>query len=278
MNTPEPLNVSNQSRLCQRANGFTLIELIAVILLLSVTLVGSASFIRWGVLTFVDGADRQRLLEESRFIVERLSRELRGAVPASVRVNASGSCIEFVPIVGSGSYLALPTQSPDTEVTVVADNRYTYSAGDDLVIQATSPQDIYASSNNTRIDTSGYSVTGTGLAQATITIALTQFDGAYQANPARPNRYYMVNDQVSFCVINDGTLRRFQYSTVYASQPTVATLNNGVLMAERITNIAGGNFSFANSEQTAISLYLSFQRDDSEAMDFYHLIGLRNAR
>lgn len=258
--------------------GFTLIELIAVILLLSVTLVGSASFIRWGALTFADGAERQRLLEESRFVVERLSREIRAAVPASVRLNSNGSCVEFVPILGVGSYLSLPTQSPDTTVTVVADSSYTYATGDDLILQATQAQDIYASSNNTRTNTTAYSSTVSGLAQATITLAPTQFDAAFQANPSRPNRYYMVNDQVSYCVLSDGTMRRFQYPDVYPSQPTVTTLTNGELMAEQIANTAGGNFSFANSEQTTLSLYLAFQRQNAEAMEFYHLIGLRNAR
>ena len=281
-------NTRNRASSCIncRVAGFTLLELVAVILILSVTIVGSASFLRWGVLAFVDGADRQNFLEENRFIIERLSREIRNAVPASIRINANGSCIEFVPIVGSGSYLSLPTTSSDTVVEVVADNAYTFTVGDDFIIQADNANDIYASSNNNRISIQGYSVAaaaaGTNLAQATITIPATQFDAAYQANPSRPNRYYIVNNQVSFCVLSNGSMHRYQYTTLYNSQPNTTTFSsdniNGELMVENIDNVSGGNFTYADSNQTSVSLYLLFSREDAEPMQFYHQVRLKNAR
>ncbi|AVV84022.1 MSHA biogenesis protein MshO [Shewanella putrefaciens] len=47
------------------------------------------------------------MLSQSRFVVERMTRELRSAVPNSVRVNTDSltyQCIEFVPIQASTSY------------------------------------------------------------------------------------------------------------------------------------------------------------------------------
>ena len=72
-----------------RQCGFTLIELVAVIMLLAISLVGATSFIAWGTLSFVDSAERQRMLEETRFVVERMSRELSSAVQNSVRINST---------------------------------------------------------------------------------------------------------------------------------------------------------------------------------------------
>ncbi|MEC9260142.1 MAG: prepilin-type N-terminal cleavage/methylation domain-containing protein, partial [Pseudomonadota bacterium] len=66
--------------------GFTLIELVTVIVILGVASAGIASFVRGSMQTYIDVSTREQLLSESRFAIERLKRELRNAVPNSVRI------------------------------------------------------------------------------------------------------------------------------------------------------------------------------------------------
>ena len=91
-----------------RSLGFTLIELILVIILLSIVAIFSFRFVGIGSEMYVTGADRVRLLDQSRFAIERITRELRNSVPNSARVTGSGECLEFVPIKTAGTYYGAP--------------------------------------------------------------------------------------------------------------------------------------------------------------------------
>jgi MSHA biogenesis protein MshO len=73
------------------AKGFTLVELVTVIIVLGVVSVGISGFIRTGVQTYSDVIERDQLLGDSRFVVERIHRELRLAIPNSARVTANNA-------------------------------------------------------------------------------------------------------------------------------------------------------------------------------------------
>jgi MSHA biogenesis protein MshO len=94
------------------ANGFTLIELITVIVVLGIVSVGVSGFLRSGLQIYSDANERDQLLSQSRFVIERVSRELRAAIPNSVRLQYSASadtqCLEFVPALWTSYYTTLP--------------------------------------------------------------------------------------------------------------------------------------------------------------------------
>lgn len=95
-----------------RIPGFTLIELILVIIVLGIMATATTSYLGLGARMYAESADRDKLLSQSRFAIERLTRELRNVVPNSVRTWNNGQCIEFAPLLQAGRYegsLASPT-------------------------------------------------------------------------------------------------------------------------------------------------------------------------
>ena len=75
-------------------------ELLLVIVILAIVGAGTMGFISTGTKIFIDGVEREQLVADSRFVIERLSREVRNALPNSQRVAKHGSdhhCLEFVP-------------------------------------------------------------------------------------------------------------------------------------------------------------------------------------
>ena len=86
--------------------GFTLVELVMVILLLGVMATFSSQFIGIGTQIYGDASRREQLMSDARFAMERLNREVRDAVPGSVRVEDEGAVPRSRgPVCGSGPSL-----------------------------------------------------------------------------------------------------------------------------------------------------------------------------
>lgn len=93
-----------------RGSGFTLIELIMVIVILAVVSLVSVRFISFSSQGAIDTAERQQLAAAGGIISEILSRDIREALPASIRTRESGRCVEFIPIISGGRYQGQRTE------------------------------------------------------------------------------------------------------------------------------------------------------------------------
>lgn len=97
--------------------GFTLMEMILVIIILGIMGAGISGFISLSTQSYLNATNRDELIGNARFVIERLSRELRNAVPNSIRVQSwaggRAQCLQFTPIVASTVYSDIPV-SPET--------------------------------------------------------------------------------------------------------------------------------------------------------------------
>jgi MSHA biogenesis protein MshO len=95
------------------AAGFTLIEMIMVIVITGVIAGMVAVFIKAPVDSYFDASRRAELTDLADTTVRRMARDLRLALPNSVRHPADGStqCLEFMPTKIGGRYRAVPTNS-----------------------------------------------------------------------------------------------------------------------------------------------------------------------
>ena len=83
--------------------GFTLVEAIVVIVITGIIAAGVALFIRAPVEGYVDSVARAELTDAADTALRRLSREVRGALPNSLRAGTA-QCFEFLPTIGGGRY------------------------------------------------------------------------------------------------------------------------------------------------------------------------------
>ncbi|UTZ42332.1 PilW family protein [Vibrio campbellii] len=88
-----------------KVRGFTLMEMIVTIVIGSFIMLGIAGYVQLGMKGYADTIDRQRMQTQAQFVLEKMSREIRHAVPNSFRVPPDKpSCLQFVPIEFSGFY------------------------------------------------------------------------------------------------------------------------------------------------------------------------------
>ena len=99
--------------------GFTLIEIIMVIVILSVLSLGSVQFISFGAQGYVDTVRRSELSATATIVNEKISRLVRDALPGSVRVNSTADCLEFVPVLSASRYVQAPIVGSPVSNTVV---------------------------------------------------------------------------------------------------------------------------------------------------------------
>ncbi len=104
--------------------GFTLIEAVMVLVITAIVAAMVAVFIQKPVQSYVDSARRADLTDIADTAVRRMAREIRLALPNSVRNPADGSdqCIEFMPTKIGARYRA--------EQGVAADNILDFTTAD----------------------------------------------------------------------------------------------------------------------------------------------------
>lgn len=129
--------------------GFTLIEMIVVIVITGIIAGIVAIFIKAPVQGYVDSARRAELTDIADTAVRRLARDIRIAVPNSVRQsNCTAPCVEFIPTKNGGRYRAgLPgdvllfnesngTTHADASFDIIGTG-ITFAAGDYIVVGST---------------------------------------------------------------------------------------------------------------------------------------------
>lgn len=260
--------------------GFTLVELVTVIVLLGIVALGSTQFIRQSTEIYVDAVTRDRLQQQARFAIERMTRELRNALPGSVRVDASGQCIEFLSITKASSYLSPVSDAAITSLDIIAVDSG-FSSGDRIAIMPLDTSRVYSTSSTLSPLAILTGATAPAGNQQTLTFASKQFP---DESPSR--RIFAVTGPISFCAA-DNVLTRHQGSGYTIASTQAAPPAAGVPLAANIRLVdADGNavnvfeFSAGTLQRAAVvKMDLVFSARGTlgdEWLPFRHKVTVRN--
>ncbi|WP_415882846.1 type II secretion system protein J [Neptuniibacter sp. QD29_5] len=222
----------------RRQSGFTLVELIVVITLLGIISLVTVGFITSTMQGYADLTRRDQLSSAARVAVERMAREIRNALPNSIRVGDSGNCLEFIPALAASRYISVPLTAVSASS---AFSSVPFATSPDLGRVAVYPIDTNTvdepgrpAGQNPIYDLDSWSIISPMISASsalesgsgTVDVLLNSTHRFPADSPSK--RYFIVDEPVSFCVVGSD-LYRFQgvsgSAYTYAiTQPTGATL------------------------------------------------------
>ena len=259
---------------CWTVRGFTLVEAVIVIILTGILAAMAAVFIRGPVTAYQDVTRRAELTDIADGALRRIARDIRAALPNSVRVagtcNGAASCfLEFVPINSAGRYRA---EGPGDfiDFAAAADTFDVIGPGVDIGVGESiviynlgiPGSDVYAGTNRRNATT-----TGTGLANV-------GYNGGALILPSPANRFQVVATPVSYvCNPPSGLLQRYA-SDAYALGQPQPPAGTPALLA---TNVANCRFAYQslNQRNGLITLELGISRS-GETVSLVHQIHVNN--
>jgi MSHA biogenesis protein MshO len=202
--------------LLRKMMGVTLVELIVVIAITSIIAAVVAVFIRRPVEGYADASRRASLTDEADTALRRMTRDLRLALPNSVRVYGGGQFVEFIETSGGGRYRAEPDSGGggDTLDFSAADSSFdtigpapSLAAGNQIVVY-----NLYSSGPVSNAYAGDNRAVLTSTAAPPIAIAPKLFP-----EPSPAKRFHVVTGPVTYGCVGGQLLRYWAYS--YSQDP-----------------------------------------------------------
>ncbi|MDO8988726.1 MAG: prepilin-type N-terminal cleavage/methylation domain-containing protein [Sideroxyarcus sp.] len=289
----------------RQLQGFTLVEMIVVIVITGIIGGMVAMFLRAPVQGYVDSARRAGLTDIADTATRRISRDLHLALPNSVRV--TGACgaaacfVEFIPTIGGGRYRAdtdttddvcpggntnddiLSFDDPDTCFEVIGAIPPGVVAGDQIVVYNLGISDPVKGTNaydgNTTTAHNRRAVSAVGAHSISITSAnALPFDSCVREGGIILGgcRFQVVQTPVTYAFNPVArTLSRWQGYAIQSGQPT--TLPAAGSASILATNVTACTFTYDAVSQRSglVTMHLTIS-DHGEDVTLYSATHVNN--
>ncbi len=234
----------------KKSAGFTLIEMITVIVILGVLAAATTSFIKFSTQIYTQATDRDQLVSSARFAMERLNREIRDSLPNSLVI--SGQCLEFTPILETTIYTDIPVAPEEARNKInVIEFDEAFDSNWSVVVYPLDAEDVYDANENKVYAVS--SITPTGDERV-----VTLENNVLFAEDSPTQRLYFINGSVEYCLQSNELLR------------------NGILMAQDIFNTSAFELQEATLLRNAmVKIHFQFEKN-SEKITFTNEIQVLN--
>jgi len=260
--------------------GFTLPELVIVIIIGGILAATLTVFFRPAFETWLALRTRGDLVDQASAALTAMRRDVRVAVPNSIRTPAD-QCFELVPTTAGGRFrkdtdtvtagsLPLDLSTGSTQFDVLSTLASTPAVGDAVVVDNQNPGDVYAGTNRSNVSAVGAGLAG--VRQSSITMSAAINDPGYQGGrfvvvPASQQAVMFVcsGTGVDASGNGTGTLTRYSHYGFVAAYPSSCGAPSGGSSAVLATRVKSCSFVYspnkgATQQSGFVSMQLELQR------------------
>ena len=279
-----------------RQHGVTLIELVVTIAVGSVVVAFMAIFIVTPISAYTAQTRRAELTDDAEGVLRYMGRDLRAALPNSVRVATGGTvtALEFWATLDGARYrdaglpndplsldlatadAAFSTTVPFTQLTLPWTSATSY-----LVIYnvGVPGANVYQMANVITPAATTISITQQPSSSQDLITLSPAFQFAY-GSPGK--RMYLVSGPVSYiCDTGSGTLMRYSGYSVSATQPTsaAALIGAGAVASEVSADVGSCQFTFTagTAQRNALATLVLQLTQSGESVQLLHEVQLVNS-
>lgn len=251
------------------ASGFTLIELVLVIIVISIISTLSTKIITLPVNSYIDLERRTALVDDSQSALSRMQRDIRRALPNSIRISANGSQLELLHTTTGGYYRAklggdgsgniLDFAKPDSSFDVFGGLNALPTG--DLVIYnlGIAGADAYAGDNRTTLTQASTS--------NLLTFTAKQFP---LASPQQ--RFFIVDTPITYRCLGTQLLRHESYGI--ATNPV---LDAGSVQADKVASCHFSYDSGTDTRSGLVTIAITLADSSGERMNLLQQVHVDNA-
>jgi len=288
--------------------GFSLVELIITIILGGIVASMTASILTLPINAYIDTSRRATLSDVAESALRRMQRDIRRALPNSIRISADGQTLELLHIVNGGRYRSSKDANDvncETSSSAVNCDILDFSIADtsfDVLGELKNFSDITLNQDQViiypleTVGSNAYnsSENRTGLA-ATSTARHIGLNPAFQFPFSSPQqRFFIVDTPITYhcdttaAATKDKVLRRYSQYTIQSTQPqptnpttgTPATpISAGSKVDWQANYVARCNFSYnagSSTRSALVTLELVVTDDAGESIRLLHQVHVDN--
>jgi len=268
-------------------HGFTLIEMIIVIVIGGILAAMTTSILTLPINSYIDSTRRATLTDAAESALRRMQRDIRRALPNSIRVSSDGQSLELLHIVDGGRYRAqyytdasgaingdtLDFTATDTSFDVLGSlqNFAQVTAGEDRLVV----YPVDASGANAYVG-SNSSVVSNASTVDSLAFTAKQFP---LASPQQ--RFFIIDTPITYrcdtdpSARKDRTLVRYQNYDIQATQPTPPS-EGAAIQANYLASCQFSYSSGSSSRAGLVTIELSLTDDANESVRLVHQVHVDN--
>lgn len=259
--------------------GFTLIEAVVAIVITAIAGAMVALFVRVPIHSYLDVAQRAELTDAADTALRRMSRDIRLALPNSVRIADSGRVLEFLQTRTGGRYRTAPAPggAGDTLDFLAADTSFdvigpgvTMVDGDQIVIYNLGVPGADAYEGNAASTHNRRKYNGSAGTVNNLKIASGDFPFESPGH-----RFQVVDTPVTYkCDLTARTLTRYWSYPISAAQ-SVDPDGTSARLADNITNCVFDYQAGVTQRSGLVSIRITLNKNN-ETVTLYHEVHVNN--
>ncbi len=248
-------------------SGFTLVELVIVIILLGVVGTFSSRFISDNVILYQMSVNQNERLNDARFVLNRMSKELDSAIAFSAKVESD--CMSFAPFTAAGQYLNSAAGQVSIDLIMDPLTRSGSRAVSTFINQRLSvhsliADDFYQAASGSIATINSYVASGANGTQAQIGLdSVLGMDSSV-------SRYFIFEREIRYCLETQKT-ELYRYDKIGNGTETRTLMMSNLGSGSSMTLTSASQFSNA-----ILALNFDFRLRDGSEIKFEHQVVMTN--